>query len=418
MQIDVNSAADRAPLMRVQLTSLRSAQLNPKASVSTDGRTLTDLVAKPVTLTDFISKPGRNISAVRASPSVEKAPTTVPMPPTIQPDHTRTTSPTPRRIAEPGIDLKSSAPTVTTTRVVSDDGPAEPANRLGALLAKLAGGGLQRPQEPHGDVANPTRPIAETPTKEPRMSDPSYPSNPPVDPVKPLDPVDALLADWGKKDSPYDFDKNGTVDVNDLLILLGKLTSAASPPPREPHGDVAGTRRPSAETPAQPNTPVDRSPVSRSDDPVAIGVKATKIAPPEVGSTPMFDRLDRNDDGALSRSDLAAQIRNMLLDHIAMSPKAKLDQFVRDATKRLSDQDNRNGAPGERDAAVQRSSRAYQRMNLDEIAHKLTQQLMDYGPSDLANFVQAGKLSANDMKIVMNRISMLSPNQLGVNVVG
>lgn len=425
MQIDVNSAADRAPLMRVQVTSSRSAQLNPKTSVSTDGRTLTDLV----------SKPGKNISNVRANPPVTRAPTIVPMPRTIQTDRTGTTSPTPRRIVGPDVDFKSSGQTVTTKPVVSDPGPAEPANRLGALLAKLTGGGTRQPREPHGDVADPTRPIAETPVKEPRMSDPSYPSDPRVDPVKPLDPVDALLADWGKKDSPYDFDENGTVDVNDLLILLGRLTSGGSPPPQEPHGDVASPRRPSAETPAQLKTPVDHAPVIRSGDPAAIGVKATAIAqkviddldqndsgtiaPPEVdGSTPRFDRLDRNHDGALSRSELAAQIRNMLLDHIAMSPNAKLDQFVREAMKRLSDHDNRNGAPGERDAAVQRSSQAYQRMNLDEIAHKLMQQLTDYGPSDLANFVQAGELSANDTKVVVNRISMLSPNKLGVNVVG
>ena len=122
--------------------------------------------------------------------------------------------------------------------------------------------------------------------------------------------------------------------------------------------------------------------------------------------------------GTLSRSKLAAQIRDMLLDHIAMSPNAKLDQFVREAMKRMSDHENRNGAPGDRDAAVQRSSKAYQRINLEEIAHKLMQRLRDYGPSDLANFVQAGKLSANDMKVVLNRLSMLSPNKLGVNVVG
>lgn len=433
MQIDVNSAADRAPLMRVQLTSLRSAQLNPKASVSTDGRTLTDLVSKPVTLTDLISKPGKNISAVRANPPVSKAPTMVPWTLTVQPDGTGTTSSTPRRIAGPGVDLKSSGQTVTTNPIVSDPGPAEPVDRLGALLAKLTGGRTQQPQEPHGDVADQARPTAQAPA-EPKLSDPSYPNNPGVDPVKPLDPIDALLADWGKKDSPYDFDKNGTVDVNDLLILLGRLTSGGSPPPQEPHGDVASPRRPSAETPAQLKTPVDHAPVIRSGDPVAIGVKATAIAqqviddldqndngtiaPPEVESTPRFDRLDRNHDGALSRSELAAQIRNMLLDHIAMSPNAKLDQFVREAMKRLSDHDNRTGAPGEQDAAVQRSSRAYQRMNLDEIAHKLMQQLTDYGPSDLANFVQAGELSANDTKVVVNRISMLSPNKLGVNVVG
>jgi hypothetical protein len=86
--------------------------------------------------------------------------------------------------------------------------------------------------------------------------------------------------------------------------------------------------------------------------------------------------------------------------------------------ERLSNHDNRNRAPGDRDAAVHRSSQAYQRMNLEETAQKFMQRLTDHGPSDLADFVQTGKLSANDMKVVINRISMLSPNKLGVNVVG
>ena len=439
MQIDVNSAADRAPLMRVQLTSLRSAQLNPKTSVSTDGRTLTGFDSVRGTSTDLVSKPGKNISDVPKNPPVSRAPTIVPMPRTDQPDRIGTTSPTPRRIVGPGVDLKSSAQTVTTKPIVSDPGSAEPVNRLGALLAKLADGIPQQPQEPHGDVADSTRPIAQAPTKEPRMSDPSYPYDRPVDPVDPLDPLNALLAAWGEKDSPYDYDGNGIVGVRDLLILLGKLSSGGSPPPQEPHGDVADPQGPStkvlAETPAQLKTKVDDAPVIRSGDPAVIGVKTTAIGPqviadldqngsgtittPPVGVvTPTADRLDRNHDSTLSRSALAGQIRNMLLDHIAMSPNTKLDQFVREAMKRLSDHDNRNGAPGERDAAVQRSSRAYQRMNLDEIAHKLTQRLTDYGPSDLANFVQAGTLSANDTKDLINRISMLNPNQLGVNVVG
>lgn len=440
MQIDVNAAADRLHLTRAQLTSARSAQLNPKASVSTDGRTLTDLVSKPVTLTDLSSTPGKNISDVRTNPQVMRAPTIVPMPRTIQPDRTGTTNPTPRRIVGPGVDLKSSAQAVTGKPVVSDPGPAKPVNRLGGLLAKLAGVRTQQPQEPHGDVADPSLPSVRAPA-EPRLSDPSRPNDSRSDPVEPLNPLDldALLAAWGEKDSPYDFDGNGIVGVNDLLILLAKLTSGGSPPRQEPHGDVASPQQPSpsalAEPPAHLKTPVDYGPVSKTGDPVEIGANATAIAEPVIDnldrndgstiappkvvpSTPTFDRLDRNHDGTLSRRELAAQIRNMLLDHIAMSPNAKLDQFVREAMKRLSDHDNRNGAPGERDAAVKRSSQAYQRMNLEEIAHKLMQRLADDGPSGLANLVKGGTLAANDTKDLINRISMLSPNKLGVNVVG
>ncbi len=531
MQIDVNSAADRAHLMRAQLTLVRSAQLNPKAPVSTDGRAVTDLAPAP----------GKKISDVRANPSVTpKASTVVPRTRTVPTDATGTTSPTPRRIAEPPVDLKSSAQTLAKSPVVSDDRPAEPVNPLDALLAdwgkkdspydldgngivgvndllmmlaKMSGGGSQQPQEPHGDVADPGPSV--TVADQPRMSDPLYPNPTPTDdlnalladwgkkdspydldgngivgvndlllmlakmsgggsqqpqephgdvadPTQPsvtvadqprmsdplypnptstddLDDLDALLADWGKKDSPYDLDGNGIVGVNDLLLMLASLTEGPQKP-EPPHGDVAGPRRPSAsdvlaEPSAQPNTPVDHDPVITSGDPVATNVNATTIAPqviddldqnnsgtitpPKVdGSTPRFDRLDRNHDGSLSRSELAAQIREMLLDHIAMSPNAKLDQFVREAMKRLSDHDNRNGAPGERDTAVQRSSRVYQQANLAATVRQLMQRLTDQGATELRKFIQEGELSANEKRAVLDQISILRPGAQNVNLVG
>ena len=33
-------------------------------------------------------------------------------------------------------------------------------------------------------------------------------------------PLEALLADWGKPDSPYDFNGDGTVGIDDMLDLL------------------------------------------------------------------------------------------------------------------------------------------------------------------------------------------------------
>ena len=537
MQIDVNSAADRAHLMRAQLTSVRSGQLNSKAPVLTDGRALSDLVSVPGKLTDLAWAPAKKISDVRTNPSISpKAPTVVPQTRTVQLDGTGTTSSTPRRIAEPTVDLKSSAQTLAKNPVVSDPGPAEPTNRLDALLADwgkkdspydldgngivgvndlllLLGsltGGPQKPEPPHGDVADLARPRAKVLT-DPQLSDPSSPDPPPTskldalladwgkkdspfdldgngivgvndlllllgsltggpqkpepphgdvaDPARPrakalTDPqlsdpsspnppptskLDGLLADWGKKDSPFDLDGNGIVGVNDLLLLLAQLSGGGSQQPQEPHGDVASPRRPSArvstELPAQPNALVDHDPAITSGDPIAISVNATTIAPrviddldqnnsgtiapPEVvGSTPTFDRVDRNHNGALSRSKLAAQIRDMLLDHIAMSPNAKLDQFVREAMKRMSDHDNRNGAPGKRNAAVQRSSRVYQQANLEATARQLAQRLTDQGATELRKLVQEGELSANEKRAVLDQISILRPGAHSVNLVG
>lgn len=440
MQIDVNSAADRGHLMRAQLTSVRSAQSNAKPPVSTDRRALTDLASAPSKLTDFASAPAKltdvaptpgsltdvvwapskRISDARANPSVTR------------------TNPTPEPTVRGATDLGSLTQTESNSPAVTDRQPATPVDRVDALLADwgqsdspydLDGNGTvgavdllmllarlsdgpQQPEPSHVDVAGPARPSARA-LAEPQLTDPSHPT-----PAPPND-LDALLADWGQSDSPYDFDGNGIVGAADLLMLLAKISGGGSQP-QEPHGDGAQPRQPSAhvlaEPPAQPNPP--HNPAIASGKQVASGVNATTIVPPKIdGSTPRIDRFDRHHDGASSRSELARQIRDILMDHIAVSPNATLDQFVREAMKQLSDHDNRNGA-GERDPVVQRSSRAYQRMNLEELAHKLMQRLTDYGPSDLANFVQSGKLSANDTKLVLDRISMLSPNKLGVNTVG
>lgn len=449
MQIDVNAAADRAQLMRAQLTSTRTAQLNPKAPVSTDGRAVTDLA----------SALRKETSEARANPlATPKAPMIVPVMRALQPGGTETPIPTPRPIARPAVDLKSSGQAEAKHPVVSDPGPAAPTTRLDALLADwgqsdspfdLDGNGIvgaadllmllarlsegaQTPEPTPGDVAVRAQPST-TALAEPQLSDPSDPNRPPTN------DLDALLADWGQSDSTYDLDGDGIVGAADLLMLLAKLSGEGSTRPHEPHGDVAGARRPSThapvETPFQPNIPIDHDPAITPDDPDAIGDNATTItppviddlhqndssavAPPEVdGPGPRFDRLDRDHVGGLSRSELAARIRDMLLDHIAMSPNAKLNQFVREAMKQLSDHDRRNEISGERNPAAQRSSQTYQRMNLQEIARKLMQRLTADGPSDLAKFVQAGKLSANDTKVVLDRISMLNPNKLGVNVVG
>ena len=47
--------------------------------------------------------------------------------------------------------------------------------------------------------------------------------------------LDALIADWGKADSIYDFDGDGTVGIRDFLTLLGRMGGQEpqnSPPPQ------------------------------------------------------------------------------------------------------------------------------------------------------------------------------------------
>ncbi len=406
MQIDVNSAADRVQLIRTQLTSARSAPLNPKAPVSTDGRSFTDLASAPVKFTDMASAPVKvplkftdlasvpvtKFSDVRAKPSVTP------------------TNPTPEGTTQPAPE-----PANRLEALLADWGKADSPYDLDGngivgvpdllmLLAKM-GGGSQQPQGPPGDIPADLTGHSVTVADQLRISDTSSP-NP-----EPTDRLEALLADWGKADSPYDLDGNGIVGVPDLLMLLAKL----------------------GEPPAQPNAP--NEPHIAPGKRVAIGVKAATIVqqaihrldqvdggtlrPPEVdGSARTFDRLDSNHDDAPTRSELASQIRDILLDHLAKNPNANLHQFVQEAMKRLSDHDNADEAPNNRNPALERSSSVYRQANLTATARQLMQGLTDQGAMELRKFVQAGELSGNEKRTVLDQISSLRPGAQRVNLVG
>ena len=46
----------------------------------------------------------------------------------------------------------------------------------------------------------------------------------PETPPEPQSPLDQLLADWGKSDSPWDLNADGTVDIKDFLNLLAQMS--------------------------------------------------------------------------------------------------------------------------------------------------------------------------------------------------
>ena len=231
-------------------------------------------------------------------------------------------------------------------------------------------------------------------------------------------------------------------------MLLAQMSGGGAQQPQQTPANVLDPQGPSLtaadhplqsspnvaiETPAPPDIP-DTPPIIPSQA-VAIGVKTTAIAQDVIdkldqdkngtistsevnGSTQAFDRLDRNQDGALSRSELASQIRNMLLDHLAKNPNANLHQFVQEAMKLLSDRDEDNEAPSKLNPAVERSSSVYRQANLKATARQLVQGLTDQGAMELRKFVQAGELSANEKRTVLDQISHLRPGAQRVNLVG
>ncbi len=81
---------------------------------------------------------------------------------------------------------------------------------------------LSRPAPVH--LERLARPIAPAPEALPERPAAGTGTTPPAS------PIEALLADWGRADSPHDLVGNGTVDVNDLLTLLARLSNPIEQP--------------------------------------------------------------------------------------------------------------------------------------------------------------------------------------------
>ncbi len=136
----------------------------------------------------------------------------------------------------------------------------------------------------------------------------------PIEPEEPQSPLEQLLADWGKKGSDYDLNGNGTVDVPDLLMMLGRMGSGGSRH-RQPISEaVAG--------------PAHRTP-HRSHAPHMLHGRA---AAEHIART-LMNRIDTSEPSRLretvERSSLAEQQRRLILDRItAMAPRGRMVSVV------------------------------------------------------------------------------------------
>jgi Ca2+-binding EF-hand superfamily protein len=96
-----------------------------------------------------------------------------------------------------------------------------------ALLERMNGPAPQTLPAPQTPPDAPPAPVIQ-PAPEP--ADSVAAEGTPATADEPADALAGLKADWGKSDSPWDLNGDGTVNIRDMLTLLERLGTNAAPP--------------------------------------------------------------------------------------------------------------------------------------------------------------------------------------------
>jgi len=244
---------------------------------------------------------------------------------------------------------------------------------------------------------------------------------------KPDNRIDALMADWGKADSIYDFNADGTVSTEDLLMLFEKLSQSNGMP-----GDETPITDQLFSTPAdtilKPGNSADEDANSKIQR-IARGLSEKlfrltdqdqdgKIGAKEAGhARTIFDKLDLNGDSQIDKLELANMIQDMLMGKLDFADSANLNKFIFEAMRPLADQGNQfTSQPAHRDS--QASVSAYQRVSTDQAANQLSQRMANNGEAELRKFLATSDFTNAQKRSILSELHNLNMGSLGVNVVG
>jgi len=266
---------------------------------------------------------------------------------------------------------------------------------------------------------------------------PSIQVNPNLTPVKPNtsdaqtdkpdNRIDALLADWGKTDSNYDLNADGTVNTQDLLMLLEKLRQSNETPEVETpineqlFSTPAGTLlTPSGSTDENVNPKIQQIARSISERLFYLHDQDQdgNISVNEAGNArAIFGKIDSNGDMQIDKLELANSIQDMLMGRLNHDSSTNLNNFISKTMQLFADRSERLTHSGHSDkhASV---NRAYQRVGTDQAVNQLSQRLTNNGEAELRKFLATSDFTNTQKRSILSQLHNLNMGNLGVNMVG
>ncbi|MCH8823653.1 MAG: hypothetical protein IH984_09120 [Planctomycetes bacterium] len=321
-------------------------------------------------------------------------------------------------------------PTVVTLDT-SDSQTDKPDNRIDALMADWGKADSNYDFNNDGTVnTQDLLLLLEKLAAKENAADPTIITNPDTtvsQTDKPDNRIDALMADWGKADSFYDFNNDGTVSTEDLLMLFEKLSQSNGMP-----GDVTPIADQLFSAPAdtflKPVNSADEDANSKIQR-IARGLTEKlfrltdqdqdgKIGAKEAGhARTIFDKLDLNGDSQIDKLELANMIQDMLMGKLDFADSANLNKFIHESMRPLADQGNQfTSQPAHRDSHT--SVSAYQRVSTDQAANQLSQRMANNGEAELRKFLATSDFTNVQKRSILSELHNLNMGNLGVNVVG
>ena len=228
----------------------------------------------------------------------------------------------------------------------------------------------------------------------------------PKDDPPETDPLAALLADWGKTDSPFDLNGDGTVGIQDMLQLLAQMSIPKNdPPPSHPDSLVTPP-------PITPGDIVDPAgialDVADTTAPVAVADGATDPSPAKTPLELLLEDwgkagspFDLNRDGNVG-------IRDMLMLLARMTNTKPSSGGV----DRLDPEDY---SDGRRKSAVAAN---YHRAAAQNIARTMASKMSTMQPGELRESIQGSNLPELQKRFVLDQIAAWHPHGHSVSLVG
>ncbi len=239
---------------------------------------------------------------------------------------------------------------------------------------------MLRQMAPGGPDDNPPAVIKLPPAVDPKR---------PIEPERPKSPLEQLKADWGKKDSVYDLNGNGTVDVPDLLMMLARMAPGDSndtPPPVEKPPPTLNPDRPPVE-PEKPLSPLEQLLADW-------GKKGSDY--------------DLNGNGRVDVPDLLMMLRQMA------SGGSRHRQPISEAVAEPTHRSHRGHGSHRSHAPHMMHGRAA----AEHIARTLMNRIDTSDPSRLRETVERSSLAEQQKRLILDRITAMAPRGTMVSVVG